>query len=63
MSNVTNEAESRRVVKINKTEISSVDKGNSWTGSVTSGSGKVIVTVNSLIGLFSRSDSLIKKKV
>lgn len=48
----------------NRTLISSVNRGNNWTGSITSNSGSVRVKVNSVSGLFSRSEQFgnIKKK-
>lgn len=46
----------------NKTVVSSVDKGNSWKGSVTGNSGSVKVTVRSLSGLFSRSEEFFGAK-
>lgn len=52
---IGNSATSKGAVT-NRTVVSSVDKGNSWTGAIINASGtKRRVTVNSLNGLFSRS--------
>lgn len=39
-----------------KTKVSSVIKGNSWKGAITSNSEKVHVTVNSVSSLFNRGE-------
>ena len=46
----------------NETVVSSVDRRNNWTGSVTRRTGNIRVTVNSLSGLFSRSEQFIVRK-
>lgn len=62
MKNAKVHSKNASTAKNNRTVVASVDKGNSWSGSVTSGSSSVQVTVNSLSGLFSRSDSLVRKE-
>lgn len=58
MKNMKISSKNTPTTETNKTIVLSIDKGNSWSGSVTSGSSNIQVKVNILSGLFSRGDSL-----